>query len=149
MQEDPDRAARRIDAAARGRARHAGRRRRRGLAGGGYRTGGSAGRGHDLPQMAPVPEAANVTGTAQALTLERQPLQLGPLEKVYVYWMAGMSCDGCSISVLGATQPPIEALLTGAVPGLPRLILHHPVLAVDAGEAFVKHFEGFRWGLLR
>jgi len=97
--------------------------------------------GHDLPQVAPAPEAANVTGSAQALTLERQPLQLGPLEKVYVYWLAGMSCDGCSISVLGATQPPIEALLTGAVPGLPRLILHHPVLAVDAGEAFVKHFE--------
>jgi hydrogenase small subunit len=85
--------------------------------------------------------AGNVTGTGQVLEVEHPRHPLGPLEKVYAFWMAGMSCDGCSISVLGATQPPVEALLTGVVPGIPRLILHHPVLAVDAGEAFVKHFE--------
>ena len=89
----------------------------------------------------PAQDAGNVTGEGKMLTLERKPLQLGPLEKVYVFWMAGMSCDGCSISVLGATQPTVESLLTGSIPGIPRVILHHPVLAVDAGEAFVKHFE--------
>jgi len=94
--------------------------------------------GHDLPT---IKDAGNVTGTGQLLEIERRPHALGPLEKVYVMWMAGMSCDGCSISVLGATQPSVESLLTGSIPGVPRLILHHPVLAVDAGEAFVKHFE--------
>ncbi len=89
----------------------------------------------------PAQAAGDVSGTGEMLTLERKPLQLGPLEKVYVFWMAGMSCDGCSISVLGATQPTVESLLTGSIPGIPRVILHHPVLAVDAGEAFVKHFE--------
>ncbi len=86
-------------------------------------------------------DAGNVTGTGQMLNIQRKPHSLGPLEKVYVYWMAGMSCDGCSISVLGATQPTIESLLTGSIPGIPRVILHHPVLSVDAGEAFVQHFE--------
>ncbi len=85
--------------------------------------------------------AGNITGTGQMLEIERRPHPLGPLEKVYAFWMAGMSCDGCSISVLGATQPSVESLLLGSIPGIPRVILHHPVLSVDAGEAFVKHFE--------
>ena len=96
--------------------------------------------GDELPT---IEEAGNVTGTGQMLETQhdRPPHPLGPLEKVYAFWMAGMSCDGCSISVLGATQPTVESLLLGTIPGIPRVILHHPVLSVDAGEAFVKHFE--------
>jgi hydrogenase small subunit len=52
-----------------------------------------------------------------------------------------MSCDGCSIAVTGATNPSVEDLLTGALPGLPRIVLHHPVLDVDAGERFVAWYE--------
>ncbi len=59
---------------------------------------------------------------------------------VHVFWLAGMSCDGCSIAVTGATNPPIENLLAGTVPGLPQLILHHPVLAVEAGTEFTEPF---------
>ncbi len=94
--------------------------------------------GHDVPA---AKGAGNVTGTGQMLNIERPRHPLGPLEKVYAFWLAGMSCDGCSVSVLGATQPTVESLLLGAVPGLPRLILHHPVLSIDTGEAFVRHFE--------
>lgn len=65
----------------------------------------------------------------------------GPLEKVYAFWLAGMSCDGCSIAVLGATAPPVEALLNGTIPGLPKIILSHPVLSVEAGEPFIKTFH--------
>ena len=49
----------------------------------------------------------------------------GPLEKVYAFWLAGMSCDGCSIAVTGASDPSVEDLLLGRVPGLPRLVLYH------------------------
>jgi hydrogenase small subunit len=59
---------------------------------------------------------------------------------VHVFWLAGMSCDGCSIAVTGATNPPIENLLAGTVPGLPQLILHHPVLAVETGSEFTESF---------
>jgi hydrogenase small subunit len=65
----------------------------------------------------------------------------GPLEKVYAFWLAGMSCDGCSISVTGASEPSVEDLLLGNVPGLPRLVLYHPVLSVEAGEDFIRNFE--------
>lgn len=64
-----------------------------------------------------------------------------PLEKLYVFWIAGMSCDGCSIAATGATNPPLEKLLLGQVPGLPKVILHHPVLAIESGFAYVENFR--------
>ena len=74
---------------------------------------------------------------------EEQPerLPLGPFKTVHVYWLAGMSCDGCSIAVTGATNPGIEGLLAGTVPAMPQVILHHPVLAVEAGHEFVDNFR--------
>jgi hydrogenase small subunit len=71
----------------------------------------------------------------------QQRLPLGPLKTIHVYWLAGMSCDGCTISVAGATNPGIEGLLTGTVPAMPKVILHHPVLSVEAGAEFVKPFR--------
>lgn len=65
----------------------------------------------------------------------------GPLEKVYAFWLAGMSCDGCTIAVSGAGDPPLEDVLLGNVPGVPRVILYHPVLAADAGDEFVHNYE--------
>ncbi|MBA2793457.1 MAG: hydrogenase expression protein HypE [Thermoleophilaceae bacterium] len=52
-----------------------------------------------------------------------------------------MSCDGCSISVTGATAPSIEDLLAGRLAGLPRVVLHHPVLSLSAGAEFMKPFR--------
>ncbi len=74
---------------------------------------------------------------------QEQPkrLPLGPLKTIHVYWLAGMSCDGCTIAVAGATNPGIEGLLAGAVPAMPKVILQHPVLAVDAGVEFVNTFR--------
>ena len=62
----------------------------------------------------------------------------GPYERVHVFWLAGMSCDGCSIAVLGATAPAVESLLTGAVPGVPLMLLHHTAVQVEAGEAYME-----------
>ena len=44
----------------------------------------------------------------------------GPIEEVHVFWLAGMSCDGCSIAVTGATAPSVEELLAGTIPGCRR-----------------------------
>ena len=71
---------------------------------------------------------------------QRAGLNLGPLTEVHAFWIAGMSCDGCSIGAVGATAPSVESLLLGVVSGMPKLILHHPVLAVEAGDAFVHPF---------
>ncbi len=72
---------------------------------------------------------------------QKQNLPLGPLETIHVFWMAGMSCDGCTITVAGATNPGIEGLLLGTVPAMPKVILHHPVLSVEAGSHFMEAFK--------
>jgi hydrogenase small subunit len=72
---------------------------------------------------------------------QQKRLPMGPLKTVHVYWLAGMSCDGCSIAVTGATNPGIEGLLAGVVPAMPKVVLQHPVLAVDAGEEFVETYR--------
>src|SRR5918911_3372658 len=92
----------------------------------------------------PTPQAGNVAGAsmedvATAISASIGPsTKLGPFEKVHVFWLAGMSCDGCSIAVLGATAPSVESLLTGTLPGVPQLVLHHTAVQVEAGEAFVE-----------
>src|ERR671936_604887 len=68
-------------------------------------------------------------------------MSLGPLERVYVFWLAGMSCDGCTVSVSGATEPALEDLLTGSIPGLPLVILHHYVLQLEAGDHYIRTLE--------
>ena len=60
--------------------------------------------------------------------------------EVHAFWLAGMSCDGCTIGVSGATKPSVEELLLGTIPGLPKIILHHPVLAVEAGHDFTEWY---------
>ncbi|MFN2456507.1 MAG: hypothetical protein ABR577_20130, partial [Pyrinomonadaceae bacterium] len=75
-------------------------------------------------------ETGNVAGASQeqyvrAAIAPRGITKLGPFERVHVFWLAGMSCDGCSIAVLGATEPSVESLLTGTLPGVPLLLLHH------------------------
>ncbi len=72
---------------------------------------------------------------------EREGALLGPIKVVHAFWLAGMSCDGCTVAVTGATAPSVEDLLIGRLPGVPRVVLHHPVTSVEAGEAFVRNYE--------
>jgi hydrogenase small subunit len=67
--------------------------------------------------------------------------RLGPMEKVHAFWFAGMSCDGCSVTVTGAGSPSVESLMLGAHPGLPRLVLHHPVINVESGANYLRPHE--------
>ncbi len=70
--------------------------------------------------------------------ISSQPtLQADALQEVHAFWLAGMSCDGCSISTVGATSPTAESLMLGNIPGVPKVVLHHPVLAVEAGDEFM------------
>lgn len=60
------------------------------------------------------------------------------VEDVHIIWMtAVLSCDGDTISITAATQPSIEDVLLGAIPGLPRVHLHNPVLAYETGDSFM------------
>ena len=60
---------------------------------------------------------------------------------VNILWItAGLGCDGDSIAITAATQPSIEDIVRGAIPGLPAVTLHHPVLSFEVGEDFLKPF---------
>ena len=61
---------------------------------------------------------------------------------VEILWItAGLSCDGDSIAVTAATQPSIEDLVLGLLPGVPEIVLHHPVLAYTNGAEFLEPFH--------
>jgi hydrogenase small subunit len=61
-----------------------------------------------------------------------------PLD-VHVIWLPdGMSCDGDTVSVTAAEQPSIEDLILGAIPGIPKVVLHNRVLAAETGSEFMQ-----------
>ena len=61
------------------------------------------------------------------------------LDHIDVLWLtAGLSCDGDTISITAATQPSIEDLILGALPGIPKVRLHNPVLAYANGDDFMQ-----------
>src|SRR5215470_19753017 len=61
--------------------------------------------------------------------------------EIHILWItAGLGCDGDSVSVTAAMQPSIEDVLLGAIPGLPKVHLHNPVLAYEVGDDFMKHW---------
>ncbi len=61
--------------------------------------------------------------------------------EVHIVWItAGLGCDGDSVSITAATQPSVEDVLLGAIPGLPIVHLHNPVLAYENGDDFLKYF---------
>jgi len=67
--------------------------------------------------------------------------RFGPLEKVHAFWFAGLSCDGCSVAVTGATNPSVESMMMGAHPGIPRVVLHHTVINMESGPYYLQAAE--------
>jgi len=64
------------------------------------------------------------------------------LKEVHILWItAGLGCDGDSVSITAASQPSIEDVALGAIPGLPKVHLHNPVLAYENGDEFMKSFH--------
>jgi hydrogenase small subunit len=68
---------------------------------------------------------------------------------IHIIWMTtGLSCDGDTVSITAASQPSIEDLLLGAIPGLPKVHLHNPVLAPEVGDDFMQHWYDAEAGKL-
>ncbi|MGH3848137.1 MAG: hydrogenase expression protein HypE [Pseudonocardiaceae bacterium] len=81
----------------------------------------------------PLDPMAPIGVRSRAVPPDSSVLRLGPLEKIYLIWMVGGSCDGCTVAVAGATHPRVEHLLAGIIPGLPRVELIHTVVSVEVG----------------
>jgi hydrogenase small subunit len=55
-------------------------------------------------------------------------------QTLHILWMnGGLSCDGESVALTAATQPSIEEILLGALPGLPKAVMHWPFLDFECG----------------
>jgi hydrogenase small subunit len=65
-----------------------------------------------------------------------------PLGEIDILWLnGGLGCDGESVAMTGATQPSVEDLVMGAIPGLPKVRLHNPFLAYENGDEFLNLFR--------
>jgi hydrogenase small subunit len=67
-------------------------------------------------------------------------LQQPAVKEIHILWTPdGLGCDGDTISTTAATQPSIEDIVMGAIPGLPKVHLHNRVLAYSlGGEEYLK-----------
>ncbi|MDQ6725684.1 MAG: hypothetical protein M3066_05915, partial [Actinomycetota bacterium] len=81
----------------------------------------------------PLDPMAPIGIRSRAVEPDSSLIRLGPLEKIYLIWMVGGSCDGCTVSVTAATHPRVEHLLAGIIPGLPRVELIHTVVSTEVG----------------
>jgi hydrogenase small subunit len=76
-------------------------------------------------------------------------MRLPVIAELDILWItAGLGCDGDTIAMTAATQPSIEDVLLGAIPGLPKVNLHNPVLAYRNGADFMETFHRAADGLL-
>src|ERR1700735_560867 len=79
---------------------------------------------------------------AETVPYGRKTQTPSPVAEVHIVWItAGLGCDGDSVSITAATQPSIEDVLLGAIPGLPKVHLHNPVLAYENGDDFLKYWR--------
>ena len=57
----------------------------------------------------------------------------------HVIWMTtGLSCDGDSVAMTSATNPSLEDIITRRIPGMPKVVVHNPVLAYENGAEFMQ-----------
>src|SRR5450755_992781 len=78
---------------------------------------------------------------AEAVPYGRITQKAPAVKEVHILWItAGLGCDGDSVSITAATQPSIEDVILGAIPGLPKVHLHNPVLAYENGDEFLKYW---------
>jgi hydrogenase small subunit len=74
--------------------------------------------------------------------MSSSPVAAG-VDEVHILWTSeGMSCDGDTVSMTAASQPSIEDVVLGLIPGIPKVHLHNKVLSpMMGGEDFVAPFR--------
>ena len=71
-----------------------------------------------------------------------RPQAVSAISEITVLWItAGLGCDGESVAITAATQPSIEDLVLGALPGLPKVNFHNPFYAYENGAEFIALLE--------
>src|SRR3954466_9131805 len=67
----------------------------------------------------------------------------------HVLWITvGLSCEGDSVAMTSATNPSLEDIITGAIPGMPKVVVHNQVLAYEAGDEYAQAWYDAEQGKL-
>ena len=57
----------------------------------------------------------------------------------HVLWItAGQSCEGDSVAMTSATNPSLEDIIQGVIPGMPRVVVHNQVVAFENGQEYIQ-----------
>jgi hydrogenase small subunit len=65
-----------------------------------------------------------------------------PISEISILWLtAGLGCDGDTIAMTAATQPSLEDILSGVIPGAARMKLYNPFLATEVADDLVDCFR--------
>ncbi len=65
-----------------------------------------------------------------------------PAGKLTILWItAGLGCDGESVALTAATQPGIEDIVMGGMPGLPQVHLLNPFYSYENGDEYIRYLE--------
>jgi hydrogenase small subunit len=76
------------------------------------------------------------------VTQDIENRSIAPIKELDILWItAGLGCDGDTIAMTAARQPSIEDIVLGAIPGIPKVNFHNPVLASESAEDFMRHFH--------
>ncbi len=77
------------------------------------------------------PSVSDSSPSSQHRGAERRPIK--------VLWLtSGLGCDGESLAMTSATNPSLEDLLFGTLPGMPPVIIYNAVLAYENGEDYMR-----------
>jgi hydrogenase small subunit len=90
---------------------------------------------------------AETTGGGASSSRTGSPV--GAITEINVLWItAGLSCDGESVALTAATQPSIEDIVMGGIPGIPAVKLYNPFYCIENGDEFIALLERAEAGTL-
>ncbi len=63
-------------------------------------------------------------------------------DEITVLWVtAGLGCDGESVAITAATQPSIEDIVMGGLPGIPRVKFLNPFYSFENADEYIDYLE--------
>src|SRR5215813_2441987 len=74
--------------------------------------------------------------------IEPQRHGFQPINEIAVLWItAGLGCDGESVALTAATQPALEDIVLGGIPGIPKVRFYNPFYSYENGSEFIALLE--------
>ena len=63
-------------------------------------------------------------------------------KEMHILWItAGLGCDGESVALTAATQPSIEDIVMGGLPGIPKVRLLNPFYSYENADEYIRYLE--------